>query len=47
MDILINEKNQAQCPKCGQWVNMIYNDKNKKFEISHCRETWILYYKVK
>ena len=44
MKILINEKKQAQCPECGQWVDMVWNDKVSQHEITHCNgRKWAIF----
>lgn len=43
MQFNLNEKNQAQCPECGQWVNMIFNENINMHEIEHCRRKWCIF----
>ena len=42
MQILLNEKKQAQCPSpdCGKWVDMYYNKDMSQFQIDckNCRK---------
>lgn len=48
MKILMNEKNQAQCPICGKWVDIIVNTQvNNQHEIhcQNCRRKWALFIK--
>ena len=43
MKFLINEKNQVQCPQCGQWVDMVHNENTKHHDIYHCRRQWSVF----
>lgn len=43
MNIPINEKKQGQCPHCGQWVNMIHNEKTLLHEITCCHKTYAIF----
>jgi len=43
MQFIINEKKQAQCIHCGQWTNMMYNDKTLMHEIECCGHKYSLF----
>lgn len=43
MNFNVNEKKQAQCPACGQWANMKYNEQCKQYEIEHCRKKYAIF----
>lgn len=40
MQILLNDKKQAQCPNCGLWVDMYHNKEVAQFQINckNCRK---------
>jgi hypothetical protein len=43
MQFLINEKKQAQCPHCAQWVDMEYNEQTTQHEIECCRKKYAIF----
>jgi ssDNA-binding Zn-finger/Zn-ribbon topoisomerase 1 len=43
MNILINEKKQAQCPSCGKWNNLIIEKSNRLLhEFTCCKRNFVV-----
>ncbi len=36
LEILVNEKKQAQCPSCGDWVKLELDSDGLLHEFTHC-----------